>query len=115
VLQYGAQDFGMQEPFPEVLASVQDAPSAPAVIESLQRYLASLSDLQRADLPWGLPAQLDTPAQVALWASHMRNARDATPSPTYGRLSKLLSEAATRLASLAATDSHEKKATQVPG
>jgi hypothetical protein len=106
----------MQEPFPEVLASVHEAPSASAVIESLQRYVGSLSDLERADLPWGLHAQLDTPAQVALWASHMRNGRDAAPGPTYGRMSKLLSEAASRLAALATTlDSYEKKGTQVPG
>ena len=106
----------MQEPFPEVLASVREAASASAVIECLQRYLGSLSDLQRSDLPWGLHAQLDTPAQVALWASHMRNARDSRPGPTYGRMSKLLSEAATRLAALAGTlETYENKRTQVPG
>src|SRR6478735_3805037 len=100
----------MQEPFPEVLTTVREAPSGLAVIETLQRYLGSLSDLERSQLPWGLQAHLDTPAQVALWASHMRNARDATPGPTYGRMSKLLSEAATRLAAFgAALDSRGKK------
>src|SRR6478735_4258624 len=91
----------MQEAFTEVLESVRQAHSAAAVLESLERFVSSLSALERSELPWGLHAELKTPAQVALWAVHMRKQEDSTtPGPTYGRLYKLLSEAATRLAYL---------------
>lgn len=108
----------MREEFTEILEAVRQAHSASVVIESLQRFVGSLSDLQRSELPWGLQAELDTPSQVALWALHMRKAPDAAPSPTYGRMSKLLSEAAMRLAWLGTPDdwySNNERGDEVAG
>jgi hypothetical protein len=89
--------------FLETLDQIQSAPNARGVVALLHQYLASLTAEDVQQLPWGLsPDHLRAPSDVAMWTLYVRRGQLAgeVGGAAYGRLAKLLSEAADRIAQL---------------
>lgn len=91
--------------FIEALDAIRAAKNTVMVIELLRAYLASLPHEELAQLPWGLnPELMRGPADVAMWTLHIQQGdlTGAAGGAGYGRIAKLLSEAALRLNQISA-------------
>jgi hypothetical protein len=94
---------------PDLSASVRtirEAANPDVVLEAVGCFLLELTPAEQSELPFGLRSELmRKPADIAMWAlqTRMATGQDGVPGATYGRVCKLLGEAALRLAELTST------------
>lgn len=79
------------------------------VVIAVQRFLGSLGEPERAQLPWGLFAlPLANIGHLALWSLHLSKdgpgTEDIKAGPIYGQTVELLKRAAARLAEMRQID-----------
>ena len=90
--------------FIEACHAIDHANSERDVVLAVQQFLASLSEEEHKQLPWGIFGKpIANVGDIALWALYFTrdsNDRTSQPGPAYGQAVRILNAAAERLVTL---------------
>ena len=95
--------------FTSACAAIKNATVERDVVAAVQRFLGSLSEPERVQLPWGLVAlPLANVGHLALWSLHLDKdgpgTEDIKAGPIYGQTVAVFKSAAARLAEIRQID-----------